>query len=161
MHHLHHQIGGTDAAADQSGIEHDGFHKTILGAAKHLILFRLLHTSGRVGSGIDEDAVPVAVHEQSGHTGENAVEDLLPVRLHLNLHIGNEALRHLSGVRRKIRLLNFHKMLQQLLHQFILAEAVDKIKTGIPPADPDFPPDQVEAPFRLQTAVQPLPVFLQ
>ena len=155
VHHFHHQLRGTDTAPDKCGIENNGFHKAVLGASEHLILLRLLHSPGGIGPGVNEDAFVKAVHKQGEYAGHQAVEDFLPGVLQIHLHIRYKAFGHFMGVLRHIFRSNPHKLLQQLLHQFILAEAVDEVNAGIFPAHMDYPVNHVEILVSLQLFIQP------
>lgn len=66
------QAGIPDTAAEQSHVRHQRLHKAVPGAAQHLVLFRLLHSSGGIFSRINDNIAGdpfdnkhgVAAHEQ-------------------------------------------------------------------------------------------------
>ncbi len=50
MKHLHAELFASDSSSYQSRIKNNGFHKSVLGTPKHLILFRFFHPAGGISS---------------------------------------------------------------------------------------------------------------
>ena len=59
--HFHMKIRTTDPAADQCCIEYHCLHEAVLGPPEYLVLVRLLHPSGGIGSGIDQHRLFITV----------------------------------------------------------------------------------------------------
>ena len=69
VHDFHGQLGVSDAAAYEGGVEDEGLHKAVTGAAQYLVLFRLADASGRVSPAVHGETGVVAVDEEAGDTG--------------------------------------------------------------------------------------------
>ena len=79
LQHFHPQLCASDPAADQRRVKDNGFHKTVLRTAQHLILFRLTDTSRRIGSGIDQNALLISLQQQGGHAGHHLPADFIQI----------------------------------------------------------------------------------
>ncbi len=88
MKHLHTELFASDSSSYQSRIKNDGFHKAVLGAPKHLILFGFFHPAGGIGSGVNQKALVIPVDKQRKYAGHDKISDLRPLILQINLHIG-------------------------------------------------------------------------
>ena len=79
---LHGQLRASDSAADQSRVENQSFHKTILGAAQCLVLGRFVHAPHGVGTAVQTDAGVITVYQKTGNSGKEIFYQIILFRYH-------------------------------------------------------------------------------
>ncbi len=161
VHHLHTKVGASDPSPDQRSVKHHRLYKTVLTAAQRLILVRLRNASGGIGSGVQQHTSVIAVYEKGKHAGQNIVDDIIPFILEIHLHIGRRFLCHLIGALRHVLRRQADEILQDLHHQLVLAESVNKINAGLPAAHLNYPVDHVKAGIRRHMRPHIFHAFLQ
>ena len=161
LQHFHPQLCASDPAADQRRVKDNGFHKTVLRTAQHLILFRLPDTSRRIGSGIDQNALLISLQQQGGHAGHHLSADFIQIAAQIDLSIRHKLPAHLCRVLRHLLFRDSDKMLQQLLHHFIFTEPVDHIQSCIFLPDLHISVQYVKAFPNAQLSIQIVSVLRQ
>ncbi len=161
VQHLHMQVCAADSAPNHGCIGHKGLHEAVLGAPEGLVLLRLSHAPGRVCPGIYQQSLLIAIHQKHEYPGEQGCNQGIPFVLYVHFHIGRETFRKSVDVLWHLVRSQIHEVLQQLLHQIILAETVHQVHTGFLSAHLNDPVDDIKILLHIQDTVQVGHIILQ
>jgi len=158
---LHSQVGVPDAAAQQGHVGDDGLHETVVAAAKHLAVRRLVHPPAGVALGVHEGHPGQALHGQQGFAQKHGGHGVGHVKGDVGFGKGDKPVQkvlHLGEAQHIFRPQGQPEG-PHPLNDAVTAEAVHHPEPGPAAADEVVPAHHVAAAAHPQKLVQRLDVF--